>query len=432
MRAFRFRSVLIIVSLLIFRTAIAQEITATPDHAGGIYRVGEAITWRVEVRGPGAEGVSEAKFTIKGNGLKPLADGLVTLSGGVGSFGSRAAVPTILLAEVKATVGGKEIGALAGAAVAPERIGPTAPRPADFDAFWRGKIAELKRTPAAPVLAPAESGNPAVDYWKIEMANIRGSRIHGQLARPHEPGKRPALLIVQWAGVYPLARDWAVGRAAQGWLTLNIMAHDLPFDRPQAYYDELMRTTLSNYPAIGNDSRETAYFLRMYLSCYRAAEYLATRPDWDGRTLVVMGASQGGLQTIVTAAIHPKITAAIADVPAGCDLDGPSAERAPGWPQWCWQTQGKDAAKVREAGRYFDVVNFAPRVKQPVMVGLGLIDTTCPASGVYAMLNQLRGPKEIVLMADMGHGGWHRAQQERAEAWLTALREGRGAPLPGR
>ena len=67
------------------------------------------------------------------------------------------------------------------------------------------------------------------------------------------------------------------------------------------FYDEKSATTLRNYPAIGNDDRETSYFLRMYLSCYRAAEYLTQRPDWNGKTLVVMGDSQGGLQTFLFA-----------------------------------------------------------------------------------------------------------------------------------
>jgi cephalosporin-C deacetylase-like acetyl esterase len=167
----------------------------------------------------------------------------------------------------------------------------------------------------------------------------------------------------------------------------------------------------------------------MYLSCYRAADYLTRRPDWDGKTLVVTGGSQGGMQTIVTAALHPGVTAAVADVPAGCDLNGPEAGRAPGWPMWYWQTQGKDERKVREAARYYDVVNFAPRVKRPVLIGLGLVDTTCPAPGVFTMANQLRGPKEVVVMPAAGHGGDHTAYWKRSEAWFSALVKGEGPPV---
>src|SRR5436305_1420698 len=85
---------------------------------------------------------------------------------------------------------------------------------------------------------------------------------------------------------------------------------------------------------MGNDDREKSYFLRMYLSCYRAAQYLSERPEWDGKNLVVIGTSQGGQQSIVTAGMHPKISAMLAMVPGGCDITAPTLGRAAGFPDW--------------------------------------------------------------------------------------------------
>jgi cephalosporin-C deacetylase-like acetyl esterase len=283
----------------------------------------------------------------------------------------------------------KQLKALGGALAAPERIQPAAPPPADFDTFWRDKLKELADVRANPVLVALESGRANVDYYHISMDNIRGTHIRGQLARPRQGDKLPAMLIVQWAGVYPLQKSWVTDRAAEGWLVLNINAHDLPIDEPDQFYRDQAAGPLKDSPAIGNEDRETSFFLRMYLSCYRAAEYLTHRPDWDGHALVVTGGSQGGSQSFITAALHPRISAVLACVPAGCDLLGPKAHRLPGWPMWYWKTQGKDPAKVRQAARNYDVVNFAPRIKCPVLVGVGLIDTTCPSPGVFAAYEQI-------------------------------------------
>jgi cephalosporin-C deacetylase-like acetyl esterase len=130
------------------------------------------------------------------------------------------------------------------------------------------------------------------------------------------------------------------------------------------------------------------------------------------------------MQTLVTAALHPKITAGIADVPAGCDLNGPEAGRAPGWPMWYWATQGKDEKRVRSASRYYDVVNFASRIKVPILIGLGLVDIACPAPGVFTVANQLKGRREVVIMPQTGHGGDHGPYYRRAEEWLNALKNG--------
>ncbi len=408
--------------------ASAQQIVATASKTSPIYAVGETVTWNIELKDAGGAAVPDIRYTIKKNALTVLKEGALPLVDGKAKLEAKLDEPGTLLVELKAKLPDKEISTLAGAAIAPDKLKPSVPRPADFDAFWKAKLAELAAVPAAPSLQLVDSGQPSIEYYKITMSNIRGSHIQGQLAKPKGEGKHPALLIVQWAGVYPLDRNWITGRAQAGWIVLDINAHDLPIDEPASFYDQASKTTLANYPAIGNDDRETSYFLRMYLSCYRGAEYLATRPDWDGKTLVVTGGSQGGLQTIVTAALHPKVTAGIADVPAGCDLDGPEAGRAPGWPMWYWATQGKDEKKVREAARYYDVVNFASRVRCPILIGLGLVDTTCPAPGVFTMANQLRGPKEVVVMPAAGHGGDHGAYWKRSEAWFAALVKGEPAP----
>ena len=229
-------------------------------------------------------------------------------------------------------------------------------------------------------------------------------------------------------------KSWATDRAAEGWLALNIEPHDLPIDKPASFYKEQFDGPLKDYWSIGNDNRDTSYFLRMYLSCYRAVEYLKKRPDWNGKTLVVMGDSQGGQQTLMIAGLHPKnITAALALVPAGCDMLGPEIGRAPGWPHWYYNTEGKDPVKVRAASRYYDTANFTPHIKCPVLVGLGLVDETCPPAGVLAAANQISAPKQIVILPKSGHQDHHGTQahynQLRYSVWLPALREGKLAPV---
>ncbi len=64
---------------------------------------------------------------------------------------------------------------------------------------------------------------------------------------------------------------------------------------------------IRNYQNIGRGDRDRNYFLRMYLGDVRAVDYLAGRPDWNGETLVAMGTSMGGQQSICTAAFSGKV-----------------------------------------------------------------------------------------------------------------------------
>lgn len=397
--------------------AQAQTLRLTPDHTNGYYQAGATVRWQVVAEGAVS---NEVGYVVKSGGLIDIAKGKTSLRAGKGGIESRLAAPGTLLLEATAFgVTGEIIRALSGAAFSADQIQPSSPRPPDFDSFWQAKLDELAAVPTNSVLTPVGCDRPNVDYWQIAMDNIRNTHIRGQIARPKQGQHLPALLIVQWSGVYPLQAQWVVDRAAAGWLALNINAHDLPIDQPNAFYSAQSAAALKDYCHIGRDDREKSYFLRMYLSCFRAADYLAHRPDWDGRTLVVTGMSQGGMQAFVTAGLHPRVTAVLAEVPAGCDMQGPKVGRAPGWPF--------------DAGPYYDVVNFASRIKCPVLAGVGLIDTTCPPAGVFAACKQLAGPREIVLLPNGGHGEQgqnhsHAPYRTRFDAWMSALRQGQPPP----
>jgi cephalosporin-C deacetylase-like acetyl esterase/lysophospholipase L1-like esterase len=407
------------------------------DRANGVYRVGDKVRWTIEWTG--GESVPEVSYRVKSGGYTEIAKGTLEFQDRVAHVETKFDEPNTMLLVVSWPEGDGKKHAFGGAVAAPEEIRAAAAEPDDFDAFWREKLAELAKVPANPQLEPAASGKEGVDFWKVTLGNIRGTKIRGQLARPAKGGgegeKFPAILIVQYAGVYPLEKAWVTDRAAEGWLALDIMAHDLPIDEPAAFYEAQRDGPLKNYWAIGNDDPNTSYYLRMYLSCYRAVEYLRSRPDWNGKVLVVQGASQGGQQALVTGGLAPDgVTAVITFLPAACDMLAPKVGSAAGFPFWWTQTHGKDEAKVRSASRYYDPVNFAKRIRVPVYASLALFDDLAPPSSVYAALNNVSSPKEVLVLANAGHQNENGSQQAYYDrcygAWLPALREGRAVEAP--
>jgi len=204
---------------------------------------------------------------------------------------------------------------LGAAAYAVDQIAPSMEVPADFHDFWNQKIAEMHAIGMNPVLTLVDIGDDQIDYYQVTMDNIKGSKIYGQLAKPKGKSNLPAMLQVQWAGVYPLETDWVRWQARNGWLAMNISAHDLPIDRPLEFYQQQSQGPLKDYPGIGADDQDKSYFLRMFLSCYRSVDFLVEHKDWNGKALVVHGGSQGGYQAIVTGGMHRSVTAVAANVP---------------------------------------------------------------------------------------------------------------------
>src|SRR3954451_10802318 len=173
--------------------AASEPLQVTPDHADGVYQVGQAVHWRVEWKGDSPAPAS-INFTLKRGGLTNVGSGSLELAQGQATIDATLDQPGTLLAEVKAkSSDGKDHRALGGAVAGADQIKPSAAAPDDFDSFWQSKIQELEAVPPEPQLEKGDAGKEGVDYYKLTLNNIHGSHIQGQLARPTQGEKFPAL-----------------------------------------------------------------------------------------------------------------------------------------------------------------------------------------------------------------------------------------------
>ena len=410
------------------RPVIVEQLTFAPYHPTGVYDVGETVGWTVT---PGPAPVTyKYKWTIRRNNAVVLKEGTLDLSAGKATIEAAGDQPGMIYVAVEAyddlTPGaaapvangsrfvggntGRNTGLYAvGAAVAPTKIGLSTPRPADFDAFWDGKLAAQTKVPIDATLTPVQTDLPGVDMNMFALHAL-GSAAHGYIAKPSREGRFPAIIQLQYAGVYALNAGAVARRAAEGWLILNVDSHDkLPSDPA----GDIPR----GYQAVGNTDRERSYFLNMYLRDSRVLDYLLTRPDWDGKTIVLMGGSMGGQQSLALAGLRPdKISAVLVCVPAGADSNGDLHGRKAGYPNW-----PSDNPDVMKTALYFDTVNFTPHIKAPVMAGMGFIDTISPPAGVWTALNQIAGPVEALPMIESEHDNLTPAKVRACSARTTDI-----------
>ncbi|HEU4779307.1 MAG TPA: GDSL-type esterase/lipase family protein [Steroidobacteraceae bacterium] len=416
-------------ALFLCAAALADEAAGplyVPYQPSGIYALGETAGWNVTL----PWNSPTVSYVIRKNNLDEIGRGIIT-PGYPTKIEAKLDEPGMVYVEVTQNTPGAKPKAL-GAAVAPEKIAPAIPAPADFDAFWAAKLKALRKVKASPQLTPKPSDKDGVDFAILKMNHLDGKHVWGQVAKPLDPPgtkpgakKYPGLIILQWASPpYPLHKSWVTDRAAEGWLAVNIEPHDVMPDQPPEYY-EALPPELKNYNSIETRKRDKNYFLYMYLADVRAVDYLASRPDWDGKTLVVMGTSMGGQQSLCAAGLHPKVSAMLINVPAGADANGTAHGRKTGYPFW-----DVNDPQVLKTAEYFDTVNCAARIKVPSLVSMGFIDTATPPVGIWAAFNQLKGPKKAAPMTDSPHN--HLATPEQSmpwtrasAAWMSALAAGR-------
>lgn len=374
-------------------------LTVTTDRPDSLYRRGEQVTFNIAVqldRQPVED--AQVRWTLSKDGAPPVRTGLLKLDQGCGTVTGQLDESGFLLCQVEYRTPAKTtLAAAAGAGVDPLQIQPSLPVPDDFDAFWSAQKKKLAAIPANPRLTPVKIPRADVECFDLQ-AECVGAPVSAYFARPVGALQKslPIILTVHGAGVRSSSLAGAADWARQGFLAMDLNAHGIPNGEPEAFYSDLANGKLKNYRTAGHESRETIYFHGMFLRLVRALEFLTTQPEWDGRTLVVYGSSQGGAQAIVAAGLDARVTYVAASLPALCDHSGAVVGRVSGWPKLVpIGPDGQPDATVLEAARYYDVVNFATRTRATTLVTAGFIDTTCPPTTVYAAFNALRGKKEI-------------------------------------
>jgi cephalosporin-C deacetylase len=270
----------------------------------------------------------------------------------------------------------------------------TLERPADFDQFWADIMAEVGQIPLNPSMehVPMRSTDE-VDVYEIHYDSLDHVRIAGWYARPKEAylaPPYPGLLIVPGYVSEPtLPKSWAkmgyatVGVAPRGKLRSNSQFNP-------GYPGVLVHNIIDKY---------TYTYRGFYVDAARAVDFLLTRPEVDPHRIGVHGHSQGGGLTISTSALRRDvITCGAAGAPYLCGfMDAAALTHSYPYEEINdYLRQHPDhEAQVRETLAYFDGINFAPLIKAPMFVYIGLEDDVCPPETGFALVEAMTCPKEL-------------------------------------
>jgi cephalosporin-C deacetylase-like acetyl esterase len=123
--------------------------------------------------------------------------------------------------------------------------------------------------------------------------------------------------------------------------------------------------------------------------------------------------------SFTTAYLNPKVKCLYAYYPALADLGGYLHKRSAGWPH-LFRTSSDDNLRnegVYQTIKYYDVVNFARKIRVPAKVALGYNDTTCCPTSMFSVYNVIPTSKELHKLNEIGHYVYQEMHQERNK-WL--------------
>ena len=427
----RFASLLLCLAMLLPLTAqvIGNNIvvTVTPDHQDWNYKVGETVNFVIHVRKSGTL-LDNVNVDIEaGPVMYPDVKKSMTLKDGTAKWSGKMAKPGFYRVTATAHVGGKDYKGLCTAGFSPEKLRPYCQEPKDFDAFWKKALDAARKNDLNPTkrLLPERCTKDMNVYEVSYVNNNWNSRMFGILSVPVKPGKYPALLRVPGAGVRPYSGDTytAPGKC----IVLEIGVHGIPVTMEQNVYDDLHNGALDGYWNFNVAEPDKNYYKRVVTGAVRGVDFIASLPEWDGKTIGVTGASQGGFLSLAVAALDKRITFLGVVHDAMCDYEAELHNVGGGWPHTIYwdMKSGLDKNLINlkvEGGRYYDGVNFARRVTQPGWYSFGYNDEVVPPTSSYSTYNIVTAPKTLSVYQMTGHY-WY---QEQWDEWQDFLRKQMG------
>ena len=396
------------------------EYIVKASHADRNYATGEEATITIEAYkgGQALDGVM-VHYSAGDEMMKPDSNDSVAFARGkaVIPVGTRSE-PGFRACSLHFTVYGKEYKDLVKLAFSPERIKPFTANPKDFDRFWQKALKEAAGTDLNPEITPLPSrSTESVEAFLVKLNVGPGGRnMYGYLTKPRAKGKYPVLFCPPGAGSKKIG--FTNYYSEQGYIYLNICIHSgCNPELSDDLYASAQRVA-EQYERNGIDDKDSFYYRSVYAGCSRCIDFLCSLPEWDGKNVGVTGGSQGGALTIVTAALNPKVTFCAPFYPALCDLTGFCHGRAGGWPKYF--RKGAEADGAAETLQYYDVVNFARRLRCPVFFSFGYNDDTCSPTSTYGTFNVITAPKKLAVTPTSGHWRFPETNDEAMD-WMKGL-----------
>lgn len=287
------------------------------------------------------------------------------------------------------------------------------PKPADFDEYWDKALEEMNAIDYNADFKPyPQLKSKIADAFELTFTSTKGARIYAKFLKPKKVvGKVPAVL--SFHGLSGSSHSWnsLLNFASQGYVVADLDC------RGQGGYSQDVGgtegTTFTTMFMRGMDGKpEDLHCRELFLDTALLAKIIMSLDYVDETRVAVHGGSQGGALSVACAALVPSIKLCAPVYPYlsdykrtwEMDLDKGAYEGMRYYFRH-FDPKHERETEIFEKLGYIDIQFLAKRIKAKVLMGTGLMDTTCPPSTQFAMYNKLTCEKQVLIYPDFGHEG---------------------------
>ncbi|HAF62592.1 MAG TPA: acetylxylan esterase [Anaerolineaceae bacterium] len=294
-----------------------------------------------------------------------------------------------------------------------ESYKPNRQEPDDFSAFWEGTLKQMREKPLAVESKQVDFGLSIFETYDVTFNGYGDQPVKAWYILPAGCNKDLPCVVeyIGYGGGRGFPYDWLLWSGAgyatfvmdtrgQGSTWLQGDTADIP--------DVGSSPHIPGFMTLGILQPQQYYYYRVFCDAVRAVEAARSMPRVRADQVVVCGKSQGGGISLAMSGLIPDLAAVLTDVPFLCHFKRAVAitDTAPyNEIRLFCKTHRDKKDQVFHTLSYFDGMNFSCRSNAPALFSVGLMDTVCPPSTVFAAYNHYAGEKQIRIYDFNEHDG---------------------------
>jgi len=289
---------------------------------------------------------------------------------------------------------------------------PPRHEPDDFDVFWQDTLAESRQHDLNASFEPVDYGLTTLDVYDVSFSGFGGQTVKGWFMTPKNTTSALPTVVeyIGYGGGRGFPTEWlGFPSAGFAYMVMDTRGQGSKWRRGDTPdIPNGANPFTPGFMTQGILDPKTYYYRRTYTDAVRAVEAIITHDEVDHSRIAVTGGSQGGGLAIASAGLSSDVAMCMPDVPflqhfrraIEITPDPPYTEIA----QYLAVHRDK-IDTILSTLSYFDGMSFAARMKADAFYSVGLMDTICPASTVYASYNHVTTQKDIKVYHFNNHEG---------------------------
>lgn len=297
---------------------------------------------------------------------------------------------------------------------------PALTRQEDFLSFWEETCTEASNQELNAELIAVEYPVKQVKVFDVYFDGFKNSRIYSRYIVPEnisEDNKAPAVVMFHGYNYNNKMVSHALHYVLMGYAVLQVDVRGQNIKSPDHNLYE--NGGPKGWMTKGILNPYNYYYRFVYMDCVRAVNFVKARKEIDSKRIAVEGGSQGGGLALATGALSDSVSIVLSDYPYLCHFRRAIElyDKSPYDEIYHYfkvhDMLHETEEKVYKTLSYFDCMNLAQMIKADTLISVGLEDTICPPSTIFAAYNHLDTQKEIRIYPEYAHGGFTQHTEEK-------------------